>query len=80
MAKTKIKVGGYYELKLRNGEKTAFAVMYGFDTGKNKDIYALMFYKNGKCFEFPIHKNLFKKWVENNQVKEITSEELLSLM
>jgi hypothetical protein len=77
MSKPKIKVGGYYELRLKNDHKIAFAVMYGFDSGKNKDVYALMMYTNKKSFEFPIQKRLFKKWVDEGRVEEITSDEAL---
>ena len=78
MSKPKIKVGSYYELKLKNDHKIAFAVMYGFDSGKNKDVYALMMYTNKKSFEFPIQKRLFKQWVDEGRIKEITSDETLA--
>ena len=77
MLKPKIKVGCYYELKLKNDHKLVFAVIYGFDSGKNKDVYALMMYTNKKSFEFPIQKRLFKKWVDEGRVEEITSDEAL---
>jgi len=38
MSKPKIKVGSYYEFKLSNDRKIAFAVLYGFESGRNKDI------------------------------------------
>lgn len=78
MLKTKIKVGSYYELKLNDEKKTAFAVLYGFEKGKNKDVYTLMMYTAKKNFEFPIQKNLFNKWVKEGRVKEITSDETLA--
>jgi hypothetical protein len=78
MFKTKIKVGSYYELKLDDKCKIAFAVMYGFDSGKNKDVYALMMYTKNKIFEFPVQEHLFDEWVKKGQVKEITSDELLA--
>ena len=77
MLKTKIKVGSYYELKLDNDCKIAFTVMYCFESGKNKDVYALMIYTKNKIFEFPIQKHLFDEWVKEGRVKEITSDELL---
>ncbi len=77
MLKPKIKIGSCYELKLKNDHKIAFAVMYGFDSGKNKDVYALMMYTNKKSFEFPIQKRLFKQWVDEGRIKEITSDEAL---
>jgi len=77
MSKPKIKVGSYYEFKLSKDCKIAFAVLYGFESGRNKDVYALMMYTNKKSFEFPVNKRLFKKWVDEERVKEITSDELL---
>ena len=78
MLKPKIKVGLYYELKLDKNQKIAFGVMYGFDSGKNKDVYALMMYTKDKIFEFPIQKNLFENWVDEGRVKEITYYEVLT--
>jgi len=78
MLKPKIKVGLYYELKLDKNQKIAFGVMYGFDSGKNKDVYALMMYTKNKIFEFPIQKNLFENWVDEGRVKEITYYEVLT--
>ena len=77
MMKQKIKVGSYYELKLNKNQKLAFAVMYGFDSGKNKDVYSLMMYTDKKIFEFPIQKNLFDKWLDKGRIIEITSDEAL---
>lgn len=77
MLKLKIKVGHYYELKLDKNQKLAFGVMYGFDSGKNKDVYALMIYTKNKIFEFPIESNLFIKWVKEGRIKEITADEAL---
>ena len=78
MVKTKIKVGSYYELKLKNDYNLAFGVMYGFDSGKNKDVYSLIIYRDKRCFEFPIKTSLFKSWVEEDKIKEITSDEALT--
>ncbi|UCF13544.1 MAG: hypothetical protein JSW06_04605 [Thermoplasmatales archaeon] len=78
MLKLKIKVGSYYELKLNDDHKVTFAVMYGFDSGKNKDAYALRMYANEKDFEFPIKKQLFDKWVDEERIEEITSDEALA--
>ena len=77
MFKTKIKVGSYYELKLDDKCNIAFAVMYGFDSGKNKDVYSLMIYTKNKIFEFPVKESLFDEWASNGRIKEITSNELL---
>ena len=77
MLKTKIKVGSYYELKLNKDRKIAFGVLYGFESGKNKEVYALMMYTDKNNFEFPIQKHLFDKWVKEGRIKEITSDEAL---
>ena len=76
--KPKIKVGSYYEFKWSKNRKIVFAVLYGFESGKNKDIYALRMYTDEKDFEFPIKKRLFNKWVDEGRIKEITSDEALA--
>ena len=78
MSKPKIKVGSCYKFKLSNDRKIAFAVLYGFESGRNKDVYAVRMYTKDKDFEFPVNKHLFKKWVDEKRVKEITSDELLT--
>jgi hypothetical protein len=80
MLKPKIKVGCYYEFKLKEDCKIAFGVMYGFDSGKNKDVYALMIYKDNRSFEFPIQKNLITKWINDGRIREISSDEALAYM
>ena len=77
MIKTKMKVGHYYELILQEKRKIIFSVLYGFERGKNKDVYTLMMYTDTKNFEFPIKEDLFDKWVKENRVREITSDEVL---
>ena len=77
MVKQKIKVGCYYEFKVNEDCKIAFAVMYGFDSGKNKDVYSLMMYTDKKIFEFPIQKSLFDEWLDEGRIIEITSDEAL---
>ena len=77
MLKQKIGVGHYYELKLNNNQIVAFSVLYGFERGKNKNVYTLMIYTDQKNFEFPIEENLFNKWVKEGRVREITSDEAL---
>ena len=77
MMKTKIRVGHYYELILKEKRKIAFSVLYGFERGKNKDIYTLMFYRHAKNVEFPIVEDLFDKWVKEERIREITSDEAL---
>lgn len=77
MLKLKIKVGSYYEFKWSKSRNIAFAVLYGFERGKNKDVYTLMIYTGKKNFEFPIQKSLFDKWVDEGRVKEITYDEAM---
>lgn len=78
MLEPKIKVGSYYEFKLNEDRKIAFAVMYGFKDGKNKDVYALMMYTKEKIFEFPIQEPLFNTWVKDGRIRELTSDEALA--
>jgi hypothetical protein len=78
MFKQKIKVGHYYELKLKEDCKIAFAVLYGFERGKNKDVYTVMMFTDTDKFEFPIEKDQFDKWDKEGKIKEITSDEILS--
>jgi hypothetical protein len=75
MGTMKIKVGGYYQLMVSPNRTIAFAVMYGFKDGKNKDVYALMMYSPEKVFEFPVHEQVFTQWVDEGRVREITSDE-----
>jgi len=77
MLKLKIKVGHCYKFKFSDKFTMAFAVLYGFERGKNKDVYTLMMYNNGKNFEFPIESPLFDKWVKEGRIKEITSDEAM---
>ena len=77
MSKLKLKVGSYYELTLDKKNRIAFGVMYGFDSGKNKDVYALMIYTKDKIFEFPIQKKLFEEWTIEGRIRQITYNEVL---
>ena len=77
MFKLKIKVGHCYEFKFTDNCTIAFAVLYGFEKGKNKDVYTLMMYRAGKSFEFPCKEDLFDKWVIEGRIKEITSDEAM---
>jgi hypothetical protein len=79
MFKPKIKVGHYYELKLKEDYKIQFAVLYGFERGKNKDIFTVMMFTATDKFEFPIEEGQFDKWVNEGKIKEITSDEILAL-
>ena len=78
MLKTKIKVGHYYEFKLDDKNVIAFGVLYGFERGKNKDVYTVMMYNHGKNFEFPIEEILFNKWVKEERIREISSDKVLT--
>ena len=78
MFNNKIKVGHYYEFKFKNEQKVTLAVLYGFERGKNKDVYTLRMFTCNKDFEFPILESTFNKWVKEERVKEITSDEALS--
>ena len=78
MLKLKIKVGHYYTFKLGEEHTIAFAVLYGFERGKNKDVYTLMIYTSKGNFEFPIEESTFDKWVKEGRIKEITPEETLA--
>jgi hypothetical protein len=77
MLKLRLKVGNYYELILDKNNRIAFGVMYGFDSGKNKDVYALMMYTKDKIFEFPIQKKLFEEWTNEGRIRQITYHEVL---
>jgi hypothetical protein len=77
MLKLKIKVGHYYALRLGDERTIAFAVLYGFERGKNKDIYTAMMFTDTDNFEFPIEESTFDKWVKEERIKETTPEETL---
>jgi len=78
MLTPKIKVGHYYELQLKQDDKITFAVLYGFERGKNKDVYTVMMFTDTDKFEFPIEEGQFDKWVNEGKIKEITANEILS--
>ena len=78
MLKLKIKVGHYYELKLNEDCKIAFAVLYGFERGKNKNVYTTMMYTYRGNFEFPIEESTFDIWIKEGRIKEITPEQALA--
>ena len=78
MSRVNIKVGHYYELKLNKEQTVAFAVLYGFERGKNKDVYTLRIFDGKRDFEFPIDGSTFDKWVNEGRIIEITPEEALA--
>ena len=77
MFKLKIKVGHYYAFTLGAEHIIAFAVLYGFERGKNKDVYTLRMFTRKGNFEFPIEQSTFDKWDKEGRIREITSEEIL---
>ena len=77
MLKLTIKVGHYYELRLTEHHVIAFAVLYGFERGRNKDIYTVRMYIDKENFEFPIEESTFERWVKEGRIKEITPEQLI---
>jgi hypothetical protein len=74
----KIKVGHYYLVTLKNEHTIVCAVLYGFERGKNKDVYTLRIFDSKKDFEFPVEESTFDRWVCEGRVKEITAEEALA--
>jgi hypothetical protein len=78
MSKLKIKVGCYYAFTLKNDHTIAFAVLYGFERGKNKDVYTLRMYTGKGDFEFPIEESTFDRWVREGRIREISPEEALT--
>jgi hypothetical protein len=76
----KIQVGHYYELRLNPQQTVACAVLYGFERGKNKDVYTLRFFTGKKDFEFPVEESTFDRWVQDGLVREITAEEALTFV
>jgi len=80
MVKLKIKVGHYYAVTLGDKRTVACAVLYGFERGKNKDVYTLRMYdgKKEKDVEFPVEETTFERWVGEGRVREITAEEALA--
>ncbi len=77
MVTQKIKVGHYYAYAYKDKHTIAFAVLYGFERGKNKDVYMLRLYTSNGDFEFPIEESTFDRWVKEGRIKELTPEEAL---
>ena len=77
MLKLRIKVAHYYALTLEEECVVPFAVLYGFERGKNKDVYTLRIFTQKGDFEFPITEVTFDKWVNEGRIREITPEETL---
>lgn len=78
MLKQQIKVGHYYELNVGEEHTIAFAVLYGFERGRNKDVYTVKMYTNKRDLEFPIEESTFDRWIKEGRIKEISPEETLA--
>lgn len=78
MFKQKIQVGHYYEFNFSKDCTVVFAVLYGFERGKNKDVYTVRMFTNKGDFEFPIEQHTFDTWVNQGRIKQITADELLA--
>ncbi len=77
MTKVKMNVGHSYELKVNEQKTIAFAVLYGFEKGRNIDIYTIRIYDGKRDVEFPLKESTFNTWVKNGRIKEITPEAAL---
>jgi len=77
MFNQKIKVAHYYELKVSDQHTIVFAVLYGFERGKNKDVYTLRLFDGTRDVEFSIEESTFERWAKEGRIKEITVEEAL---
>ena len=47
-----LKVGKYYELSIDGERKIIFAVLYGFERGKNKDVYSIRIMQETEILNF----------------------------
>lgn len=77
MMQLEIRVGHYYELRLHDGHIIVFAVLYGFERGKNKGVYTLRLFDGKKDVEFPIEESTFHQWAMEGRIKEIPAEDAL---
>jgi len=77
MLKLKIQVGHYYSLTLNENHTIVFAVLYGFERGKNKDVFTLRVFANKRDFEFPIEESTFSRWVNDGRIRELSAEKTL---
>ena len=78
MLKQKIQVGHYYKFTASKDLTVAFAVLYGFERGKNKDVYTVRMFTSKGDFEFPLEQHTFDTWACEGRLKEITADELLA--
>ncbi len=77
MVHIKLKVGHSYELKINEQRAIVFAVLYGFERGRNKDIYTIRIYERNRDVEFPLEESIFNAWVKDGRIKALTAEEAL---
>jgi hypothetical protein len=77
MLKIRIQVGHYYTLTLPDHHPIVFSVLYGFERGKNKDVYTIRIYDTNRDFEFPIEEATFTRWASEGRIQEITPEDAL---
>ncbi len=78
MVHIKLKVGHSYELKINEQRTIIFAVLYGFERGRNKDIYTIRIYDRNRDVEFPLEESTFDAWIKDGRIKELTAEEALA--
>ncbi|HWR27026.1 MAG TPA: hypothetical protein VN377_01175 [Candidatus Thermoplasmatota archaeon] len=78
MVHIKLKVGHSYELKINEQRTIVFAVLYGFERGRNKDIYTIRIYDRKRDVEFPLEESTFDDWAKDGRIKELTAEEALA--
>jgi len=73
----KIKVGHYYMLTCES-TRLVCAVLYGFERGKNKEVYTLRIFDGKRDVELPVMESTFDRWVREGRVTEISVEDALA--
>ena len=76
----KMNVGHYYTITLGEQRMVVCAVLYGFERGKNKDVYTLRIFDRTRDFEFPVMESTFDRWVRDGRVKELSAEDALAMI
>ncbi len=76
----KMHVGHYYTITLAGQRMVVCAVLYGFERGKNKDVYTLRIFDGTRDFEFPVMESTFDRWVRDGCVKEISAEDAFAMI
>jgi len=80
MLKPKIKVGYCYKFKFSDKCTMAFAVSYGFERGKNEDVYTLEMYKDGKNFDF-LHSQIVyaeEQLLNKKEIEEVFRTKIIA--